>query len=251
RVGIVDAFEVARAWLGTGVFERGKRARIVAQSGDAGTLVVDVAEDDRAGRTCLFARRLDLAVRDRSTFDPRVDPGAAGSLHAVGALLHHAARPDGDVGIVREVLDRLFVLVKVEPVEAAHLVRAVVRAKARADAALVGHLIEPVARVGRRVDRAHVFARRFLAVLAEHRLELDALVHAIRVDAKPVHRPAFEDAVATDGRNVVLGLARDDARAAPGAAREIDRHAPLHRRFGSRRVGIERERRPLLLRLLE
>ena len=63
----------------------------------------------------------------------------------------------------------------VEPVEAAHLVRAVVGAVARADAAVVDLLVEALGAVHRGQHRADGLAGRVLAVLAHHRL-----VHAAR-----------------------------------------------------------------------
>ena len=59
-----------------------------------------------------------------------------------------------------------------EEVEAAHFVRAVVRAVPRADAAVVDHVVQALGAVDGRPDRADQFARRVLAVHARHRLEV-------------------------------------------------------------------------------
>ena len=61
------------------------------------------------------------------------------------------------------------VLVEQE-VEAPHLVRAVVRAVARADAAVVDHVVQAFRAVRRGADRADELAGRVLALLARHRL---------------------------------------------------------------------------------
>ena len=86
-------------------------------------------------------------------------PRAADALDAVSALLHYAAGPDTDVGIVRGLDDRIaeiaiFLAVDVaEPVEAPHLVGAVRLAEARADAAVIDLDVEPRVIVHRRFDR--------------------------------------------------------------------------------------------------
>src|SRR4051812_15749344 len=95
----------------------------------------------------------------------RVDLRAADALHAKGALLHDTALTHGDGWVLRHPLRFRELVVVVEPVEAAHLVRTVVRAEARPDAAVVHHLIQPVIAVHRRVHGADVLARRLLAVL--------------------------------------------------------------------------------------
>src|SRR3712207_6289229 len=184
----------------------------------------------------------------------------ADALHAEGALLHDALAAHRDVRVelpVQRLGEGVLTAVRLaepEPVEVADLVRAVVRAVARADAPVVDLHVQPVGRVVRRVDGAHRLARRVAAVLAEHRhearLELGLelilrvprpLVVALETDPRhlaPLHdvraRPLVPHARReraalprrADGRDVVLGVARDHARRAPGAAGEIDRHRP-------------------------
>src|SRR6185436_17021096 len=107
---------------------------------------------------------------DRAVFALRGDARLVDALHAVRALLHHAARTHGDVGVALQ-LQRLGGVVAVEQeVEVADLVRAVVRAIPRADAAVVDHLVQALGAVRRRAHRAHGFARRVLAVHARQRL---------------------------------------------------------------------------------
>ena len=95
--------------------------------------IVDVAEDDGLRRARRFAGRDDLAVADGAR--PRAWPATCArvdALHAVGALLHHAAAADGDVRVALH-LERRRVPVGVEQeVEPPHLVGTVVRAIARA-----------------------------------------------------------------------------------------------------------------------
>src|SRR6185503_7649357 len=137
--------------------------------------------------------------------------------HAVRALLHHAAIAHGDVRVGAELAERI-VRLEIEPVEPADLVRAVVRAEPRADAAVVGHLVQTLEAVRGRRDRAHVFARRLLAVLARHRLDDGRAGRVdVAIDADPVHVAAAADLVLADDRRVVLGRARHHARRAAGA----------------------------------
>ena len=169
------------------------------------------------------------------------------ALHAVGALFHHAAAPHRDVRVPQRVV-ALGVPVGVEQeVEAANLVRTVVRTVAGAHAAVVDHVVQAFRAVRGRGDRAHHLARRVFALLTRHRL-VDRLhrlgcVDAARevvVDADPVHLAVDVDLRLADDRDVVLGDARDDAGATAGARREVDRHAPLV--AGVLVVRVERER---------
>src|SRR5207249_7663550 len=93
----------------------------------------------------------------------------------------------------------------IEIIEPAHLERAIVRAIARADTAIVSHDVEAVLAVDRRVHGANGLTRRVFAMLAGHRLMdhfrvlwpittilvvwFSACV--ITVDTKPVHDAAM------------------------------------------------------------
>ena len=118
----------------------------------------------------------------------------------------------------------------VVPIEAAHLVGAVARAGARADAAVIDHLVEAFRRVHRRVHRAAHFARRLLAMHAGHRLEIAARIFGIAcvvaVDPQPEHLAPARDLVLADYQHVVLDVAGRNAGVAADAEIEIDHHAP-------------------------
>ena len=134
-----------------------------------------VAERNRPRRTRLRARRREL-VGCSSRFSSLARFSASRMrCTQKRALLHHALAADGDVRVelpVQRLGERVLAALRLavaEPVEVADLVRAVVRAVARADAAVVDLHVQPVGRVVRREDRAHRLARRVAAVLAEHR----------------------------------------------------------------------------------
>src|SRR4029078_9815423 len=65
--------------------------------------VVDVAEDDRVGRTRGLTGGDDVAVSNLSIFELGGDARLIDALHAVRALLHHTAAAHGDVGISHQL----------------------------------------------------------------------------------------------------------------------------------------------------
>ena len=96
------------------------------------------------------------------------------------------------------------------------------------------------------VDRTDDFARGEFAMLATHRLErdlrilgedlvaratesggLDLAVGVVAVQTDPVHLTTAQDLILADDRDVVLGLAGDNASVAADAGVQVDRHAPL------------------------
>src|SRR5690606_32845179 len=121
--------------------------------------------------------------------------------------------------------------VPIEVVEAPHLVGAVVRAITRTDAAVVRHVVEPLGRVRRRVDRTDVFAGRLLTMLAGDGLNCDArlgivIANKIAIDADPAHLTTHLHCALTDRGDVVLGLTGDGAGVASDARAEIDDLTP-------------------------
>src|SRR5262249_28679932 len=134
----------------------------------------------------------------------------------------------------------------------------VVRAIARTDAAVVNHQVQTFLVMHGRIDRTNVFARRGFAVLTKHWLRddlriinpflelllivrLESLViegnsvplplrdvaSVITVDTQPVHFTAAANQILAHNRDVILTLARHDARRATDARRQINRHTPL------------------------
>src|SRR6476661_9290010 len=215
-------------------------ARVLLDRGHPALGIAHVSEYDGVGRAGLGASGGELAVPDGPVLDPRLVLRAPDALDAEGALLHDAARPDGHVRVELQ-LERLWPgdLVVLVPVEIADLVGAVVGAVAGAHAAVVDLAVQAVGGVIGRVDRADRLARRVAAVLAEHRDEprrrrRAGVVTALPVplDAHPGDLPALEDLLLAHGRDVVLRVAGRDARLAAGAARQVDRHAPLRQVAG-------------------
>src|SRR5215218_10423230 len=88
RVDVPDRGQIGRPRAGVQLAEQ----RVVPLPGlqlrHAAARIVEVAEDDRVGRTGLLARGLDLAIGDAALALLRFDPRLVDPLHAVGALLH-------------------------------------------------------------------------------------------------------------------------------------------------------------------
>ena len=120
-----------------------------------------------------LAGGLDFAVAHLAVLLFRVDLGGVDALHAVGALLHHAAAAHRHVRIAQQLQARRFVIGEQEEIEPPHLVGAVVGAVARAHAAVVDHVVQAFGAVHGGLHRADQFARRVLALHARHRLVVD------------------------------------------------------------------------------
>src|SRR5262249_28785682 len=140
-------------------------------------------------------------------------------------------RPDRHLGVANQLQAGRGLVGVREEVEPADLVRAVVRAVAGADAAIVGHLVQPLEAVRGGGHGADDLAGGLLAVHAEYGLKIElgiagVLPLEVAVDADPVHLARGEDLVPADDRDVVLGLAGDHAGIAADAGVEVDHHAP-------------------------
>src|SRR6185437_13339656 len=180
----------------------------------------------------------------------------ADALHTEAALLHDALAAHRDIRVelpaqpLRPRILRPGRLAVAEPVEVPDLVRAVVRAVARADAAIVHLDVQSIRRVIGGVHRTHGFARRVAAVLTEHGnepgLEIATILAAfpVALETDPVHLAPLQDVAARHavqkrgvrflirGRHrgdVVLRIAGRDTGLAPRAAGQI--HGHRHRRF--------------------
>src|SRR4030095_560982 len=206
--GVADGREVGRPRPRLEVREEAVVAHARLHLGDAALGIVLVAEDDRFRGTRGLAGGLDLPVLDLPALVARVGARAVDALHAVRALLHDPAAAHRDVGVAHHLEGgRRPVLVQVE-VEPAHLVGTVVRAVARADAAVVDHVVEPLVAVHGGGDGTDDLAGRVLALHAG-----DGLVEGLRalrlslvvaVDPDPVHLAAAAHLVLPDHRDVVL-----------------------------------------------
>src|SRR5256714_10534234 len=229
-IQILDRAQVSRARLGAEFGQQLVVALLRLEFGDAAVGVVHVAEDDGLRRARLGAGSLNLAIAHPSPLALAIDLGALDALYAVGAFLHHAATADRDFGVAQQ-LQRLCVEILVEQeVEAPHLVRAVVRAVARADAAVINHVVETFGAMHRRADRADDFARRLLALLTWQRLIVSLRVRfvaaVVAVNPQPVHLAAAHHLLFADHRDVVFGVAGDDAGRTADAGVNVNRHAP-------------------------
>src|SRR5207247_1171119 len=140
--------------------------RVVARAGscarNGADRIIQVAEDDGAGRARGLAGGNHLAVGDRTILTLGLDARGADALDAVRTLLHHAAAADRDIRIAQQLQGGRVEVAVLEEVETADLVRTVVGAVARADAAVVDHVVQALVAMHRGADRTYDFARRVL-----------------------------------------------------------------------------------------
>src|SRR4029077_282642 len=96
----------------------------------------------------------------------RVDFRFVDALHAVGAFLHDSAAADSDIRVAQAV-EAWSHPIGIKPeIKAAYFIGTVIGAIARADAAVVNHLVEAIVIVEGGADRAHHLAGRLLALHA-------------------------------------------------------------------------------------
>src|SRR5262249_37056206 len=206
--------------------------RLFPQRSHAAARVIHISDHDRLGGAGLRAGGGHLAVADALVGAAllRLDLRGVDALHAVGALLHHAARADRDVGIAHRLERGGVVVAVVIKVKAPHFVWAVVRTVPRAHAAVVGHVVEALGAVRGGLDGADRLARRLLALHARHGLVDDLrirrLAAVVAIDAQPVHLALAVHLVLAHDGDVVLRLAGDYAAVAAGAHCSIDHHSP-------------------------
>src|SRR5262249_50257726 len=136
------------------------------------------------------------------------DAGGVDALHAVGALFHHAAAAHRDVRVAHQLQAGSFKIGEEQEIETPHLVRAVVGAIPRADAAVVHHVVEPLGRVNRGAYRTNRLAGSVLALHAGDGLEIDEWVGGVTlvigVDADPLHLAAALHLRLADRREIIL-----------------------------------------------
>src|SRR5262249_22210940 len=182
------------------------------------------------------------------------DVRRAQPLHAVRTFLHHAAASHRDIGVPAKLQAFRCVVRKLQEVEAAHLVRAIVGTVARADAAVVDHVVETIGAMDRGYDGAHQLTGSVFALHTGDGLDkgpraVDIVSGKVTVDPEPVHLVASYHFRFADHGNIVLGLTGNDTRTAPGAGRQVNGHAPAivrggrHRRIHGQRPQLAFSRR--------
>src|SRR4029077_16382908 len=154
----------------------------------------------------------------------------ANALHAIRTLFHHTAAAHGHIRIAHHLVLRRLPILKQQKIETSHFVRAVVRAVARAYAAVVGHVVQTFRAVYGCADRAHHLTGRVFALHTRYRLEIRfgiiAVALIVGVHAQPVHVASDDDLLLAHNRNVIFRLASDNAVVAAYAGVEVDSHAP-------------------------
>ena len=120
---------------------------------------------------------------------------------------------------------------RLEEIEKADRIRAIVCAVSSADAAVVDLSVQTFVGMISRIDRTDGLTRRLFTLLTKDRHEFDfdirELAFEVALDSNPVDRAALCGFFGSDDRDVVFDSTGDDARFAPGAPIEIDHHCPL------------------------
>src|SRR5438309_1994380 len=192
---------------------------------DLAVRVIDVAKRDGARRAGLLAGGLQLAsvlaLIDLAIFALSINAALVDALYAVGAFLHDAAAAHADIGIPHHLVLLGIPVLEQQEVEAAHLVRTVVRAITRPHAPVVDHVVQAFGAVQGCAHGAHQLAGRVLALHAWDGLEVSfgmvAIALVVSVDAQPVHVAPLHNLFLADDGDVVLRLAGDHAIVAAGA----------------------------------
>src|SRR5205807_6999072 len=160
-----------------------------------------------------LAGRHHLAITDGPVLFLRGDARGGDSLHTVRTFLHHTAAAHGYLRVAQQLERRCCEIAVLEEVEVTDLVWAVVRAIARADTAIVDHVIQPLRAVNGGTHRTHQLTWSGLTLHARHELLQDPRIVAcaleIGVDSQPQHVASAADLLFANHRNVVLGLARN------------------------------------------
>src|SRR6476661_5458879 len=221
--GITNLFQVPYIWPRSHIVQHAVIAPASLHLGNAAVWIFKIAEYDCLRRAGLLARGLYLAIGQFAFSLQRNILGQLDPLYAHAAFFHHAARTHRDIWVQNHAPERalhveieLRIFRVVVPIEAAHLVRAIIRTVARANAAVVNLLVEPLRTGAGGQHRTDCLAWRVLAMLAHHRL-VNALgivfcPAVIAVNADPVHDAGAFDLVFADHGNVVFRLACNHAR---------------------------------------
>src|SRR6267154_3538175 len=243
RIGIAYGCQIGGARAGVEFAEHIVIALLGFELGDAGVGVVGIAENDGLGGARRLARGNDFAVADGAILLFGFDARVVDALHAISALLHHAAAADSDFGVAHELELRRFPILEAQEIEAANLVGAVIGAIACADAAVVDHVVQAFRAVHRGAYRADLLARSVLALHARNRLEKCFRIRkrivvvrarvvgaglrvVVAVDANPVHFSSAQDLIFADYGSIVFRDASDYARIAAVATVQVNSHAP-------------------------
>ena len=147
----------------------------------------DITKGDGIGWASLLASHLDVTIRDtniiRSSSETLLlDLSSFDPLRAECALFHDTAHTHSDIWISLHLLklwliDRTewalinftnLTLIPIEEVKATHLIRAVIRAIASADATVVCHGIQTGRIMHGRIHRANLLTRCIFTVLTHH-----------------------------------------------------------------------------------
>src|SRR5438046_27518 len=195
---VADLFQISDIRTCSQVFQHLVMTLRPAQLRGLAVGVFQISKHDGFRGASLLASRLDFAIHQLSLALQRNVLGKLDSLHAQAALFHHAPGAHNHIRVQNQAAQRAIhveiegvVFGVVVPVEAPHLVRAVVGAVARADAAVVDLLVNAFRTGSSGKHRAHRLARSIGAMLAHHGLvdghRIFGRAAVVAINTNPMH----------------------------------------------------------------
>ena len=190
--------------------------------------IIQIAEHHGFGGTRLNAGGLNVAIGERTLLVVCYGLRSLDPLNAEGALFHDAAHANGDVRVMLQIQRRR--PYRIEPVEEAHRIGAVVGTVACPDAAVVNLNVQPFGIVVGGINGTNGLAGSVVAVLAKHghvfHADIGKLAFVIPVDANPMNRASFCGGVGIGERQIVFGVTSGHTCLTACAAIQIDGHSP-------------------------
>src|SRR5882757_307300 len=162
--------KISGTWSGIKLIQQSIVQRIGLQPRDVAICIVNVTKGNCLGWTNLSARRNDFAIFYWTMLFLGINFDGSDALHAIGAFLHYPARPDRHLWVPAELSARRLSIRKLQEIESAHFVRAVVRTIASADAAIIDLLIQTLSAMNGGFNWTNQLAWSGLAMHARYRL---------------------------------------------------------------------------------
>src|SRR5262245_24478621 len=143
RVGVAQVRQVCRARPGVQLRQQPVIERCRFEVRHPAGWIVDITKNNRPRWTGGLTGGDYLTITDGAVFELGLNAGSADTLHTVRAFFHNAAGTHRDLGIVQQLQARRVIVGILQKVKASYLIRTVVGAVARANTAVVDHVVEP------------------------------------------------------------------------------------------------------------
>ena len=119
----------------------------------------------------------------------------------------------------------------ISPVKTAYFIRTVIGTISCTNTTVISHLVNPFAAMVGCRNRANIFTRSIITMLAKHRLKNNIRIFRITgkipVDTKPMHIMIPGYFIFTYNRNIIFSMTGNYAGAATGTGIKINAHSPF------------------------